>query len=176
MHVYYLDCDYLNCDDIHYTIIALYYYHTCLLMILQVLLQTSYHQISFETVNVHLLLSTFHHPPLAIRPIICHPSLTIHSVPTAICRLPPTVCHPTFTVHRLLSAVPSTIQCPPSTIHSLSYTVYCTLSAVHCPQSTIHHLPSTIYHPQTYININIYIFILLLLLERYAYKSKDCFS
>ena len=86
---------------------AKYYYYTCWLIIVQVLLQTSF-QMSLETVNVHLLLSTFHHPPLAISAVVCHPSSTIYSLP----RLTSTVYQPRSAIQRL----PSTLYQPPSTI------------------------------------------------------------
>ena len=137
---------YEDCKELLTLMTTKYYYYTCWLMILQVLLQTSI-QVSLETVNVHLLLSTFHHPPLAISAVVCHPSSTIYSLP----RLTSTVYHPWSVIHHL----PSTIYRPPSTVHHLPSTIYlivCRLPfTVYRPPSTVHRLPPTLYQPPSTI-------------------------
>ena len=114
---------------------------------------------SLETVNVQLLLSTFHHPPLAISTVVCHPSSTLRSLPPTVNRppsttqgLPPTVCHPPSTTHGLpftIYHLMSTACRPPLTVYHSPYhppsTDHSPLSTVR-PPSTVHPLPTTIYH------------------------------
>ena len=95
------------------------------------LLQTSF-QMSLESVNVHLLLSTFHHTTGDLS--CCLPSIVyyLQSATSNVHRLPPVVCHPPSTVHHLphclppaIHSLPSTVYLPPSTNHHLAATIYC---------------------------------------------------
>ena len=122
--------------------------YTCQLLILHVVLLTSY-QMPLETVDAHLLLSIFQHPS----PTIYHGPTTMHPLPSTIRRLqaiaysgPTSICP-----HQL----PSAVYHPRTTIGQL-------LSAVYYPPSTINSLPSAVYHPpSTIYSMNDFIMIIL---------------